>query len=117
LRGPFKQHAVIRAGIADQPATQLATGRVTHNSMAACPFGPPCRGATMATTDKEVDTSREKTSVIPKHGSFLPGATSVTFDRLLDDWELLEECANHEPDMALIMQYIDMVRIYSLALL
>jgi len=71
----------------------------------------------MATTDKEVDTSREKTSVIPKHGSFLPGATSVTWDRLLDDWELLEECANHEPDMALIMQYIDMVRIYSLALL
>jgi hypothetical protein len=115
LRGEFKQHAVIRAAIADQPATQLATGRVTHNSMAACPFGPPCQGATMATADKEADTSREKTSVIPKHGAFLPGATSVTWDRLLDDWDLLEECANHEPDMTLILQYIDMVRISTAA--
>jgi hypothetical protein len=107
--GEFKQHAAIVVAIADQPATQLATGRVNHNSVLACPFGAPCQGATLATTDKVVDTSAGKTSVIPKHGAFLPGATTVTWDRLLDDWDLLEECAGNQADLAGILKFIDMV--------
>ena len=67
----------------------------------------------MATTNKVVDSLAEKTSVIPKHGAFLPGPPTVTWEALLDDWDLLEECADHVPDMADILKYIDMVRLSS----
>jgi hypothetical protein len=63
----------------------------------------------MATADKGLDTSAEKTSVITKKGVFLPGNTTVTWDRLLDDWDLLEECADHVPELSDILKYIDMV--------
>jgi hypothetical protein len=108
-RGEFKQHAAIVVAAADQPATQLASGRVNHNSVSACPFGDPCKGATIQTTDNDDATCQAKTSVIPKNGIFLPGATTVTWDRLLDDWDLLQECANHIPELSDILECIDKV--------
>jgi hypothetical protein len=110
LPGQFHQHAVIAVAPADQLATQQASGRANHNSTSACPFGPPCQGNTSATADKGADTSAVKTSVIPKHGCHVPGSSTVTWDRLLDDWDLLEECADHLPDHEDILKFIQMVR-------
>jgi len=104
----FQMHAVIAVASQDQPATQMAAGRVSHNSTSACPFGPPCSGATMATADKGCDTSG-KVSVIPKHGAFIPGSSTVTWERLLNDWDLLQECAEHVPELSSILEKIRMV--------
>ena len=103
--GLYRQHAIIAMSVQDQPAAAMATGRLTHTAAGACPFGSPCRGATLASSHRNCDTSHLE-SVIPKHGSFLPGEKTVTWNRLLEDWLLLQECSDHVPALSDILAHI-----------
>jgi hypothetical protein len=101
VAGEFRQHALIACSTSDQPATQRFRGNTTHNAMNACVMGPPCEGSTLARDTEPVPCTLE--SVIPKHGSHLPGQNTVTWHRIVDDPGRLQLCCDNEAAMSTIV--------------
>jgi hypothetical protein len=97
----YRQHAVIAAGCMDRPAADMCGGRAGHAAKLACGFGPPCVGETCAHLRDGDDT--EEPSVLPKKGHHVPGKSTVTWQRLLQQENILETVLN-EPNSDAIIQ-------------
>ena len=106
-RGSYALAALLPCSMANV-LQESATKLFRRQAAAACPFGMPCRGATLATSHRGEDVSHLE-AVIPKNGAFLPGNTTVTWHRLLQDWTVLQECSLHMPALSDILEHVDAV--------
>ena len=97
----YRQHAVLATGCMDRPAADMCAGRAGHAAKLACGFGPPCAGETCAHLGDGDDTAEP--SVLPKKGKYVPGTSTVTWQRLLQQDKIFDTLYN-EPDSDAIIQ-------------
>ena len=98
----YTQYAVIACACMDRPAADLCAGRAGHGAKLACGFGVPCAGATGANAADGDDANVP--SVLPKKGAHVPGNSTVTWHRLLDEQNVANVVLNEPPDASAVKQ-------------